>query len=100
MNLRGEKFWTDIQSPSNQWTHVALNYIGPEDGQGMRIYVDGVLTRNVTTKILWAARNSDGRLRIGSPDTSGVNAIDDIDELLFFNNILTDEQIMTIKNMV
>ena len=99
VNLWDKYFWAQTLSPKNQWIHVVLNYIGPEDGQGMRIYLDGILARNVTTKLSGGTRNSDGRLRLGSQYTSGLNAIDDIDELLFFNNILTDDQIMKVKNM-
>ena len=32
-------FWMSVAVPSG-WTHVVLNYIGPNNGQGIRIYHD------------------------------------------------------------
>ena len=36
---------------TSEWTHIVLNYIGPNDGQGIQIYQDGVLARNQTIKM-------------------------------------------------
>ena len=99
LNLRGKYFFTQTSSPSNQWIHIVLNYLGPDDGQGIKIYVDGVLTTSDTTKSSGFYPPDDGRVKLGTPDTPGLNAVDDVDELLFFNFALNDDQIMKIKEI-
>ena len=70
------------------WTHVALNYIGPEEGQGMRVYYDGTLTGNISAKTSSTYPAGEGRIFIGrfflDLDHIGYGNID-LDERLFFN---------------
>ena len=80
------------------------NYIvGPEDGEGIRLYLNGVLAGSDVTKLTGSAIESGngrvvvGRVYINNDDQYG--AID-VDELLFFNQALSDEQILKIKNMI
>ena len=79
-----------------------VNYLGPEDGEGMRIYYDGTQAGSDAYKASTSVQLGNGRVVIGRRhvdgdyDYAGV----DVDELLFFNEKLTDQQIMDIKNMV
>ena len=86
-----------------KWIHVVLNYIGPEDGQGMRIFYDGILTGNITDKGLSTHLAGEGKLFIGRYfvdwDPFGYGNID-MDELLFFNETLNEQEILAIKNML
>ena len=100
MNLRGIYFWTQTSSPSNQWIHIVLNYIGPDDGQWIQIYLDGDLIESDITRSSGYYPPGDGRVKLGTPESPGINAVDDVNELLFFNNSLNDDQIMKIKNMI
>ena len=34
------------------WFHIVVNYIGPDEGEGIRIYHNGVEVANATTKII------------------------------------------------
>ena len=84
------------------WTHIVLNYIGPDDGQGIAIYHDGGHEVGDSDKMPLTYRPSDGRVIMGrrftypSQEYAGI----DVDELLFFNEKLSDQEILDIKNMV
>ena len=88
----------------SDWTHVVLNYIGPQDGEGFTVYYNGVQTGNDTTKgsLNTAVSSGDGRVFVGKYPTnldrqySGV----DVDELLFFNEHLSDDDVQAISNMI
>ena len=91
-----------MNQPSG-WTHVVLNYIGPDNGQGIRIYHSGVLTMTEDTKTYFTPLSGHGRVAVGMDGDCGhgwVYAGVDMDELLFFNKMLSDQEIMDIKNMV
>ena len=91
---------TESQPPG--WTHVVLNYIGPNDTQGIRIYHDGVQTGSSDIKVAGTYSPGDGRVvvgRNGYNQDSGYAGVD-VDELLFFNEKLSDQEIMDIKDMV
>ena len=83
-----------MAAPSG-WTHVVLNYIGPNNGQGIRFYFDGVQVANDTRKRSTTTFAGDGRMILGK---QGINvdaryASVDVDELLFFNETLSDQSI-------
>ena len=77
------------------WTHIVLNYIGPNDGQGIRVYYDGVQVDSATTTEATPHSTADGRIVVGrwytdfEGDYSGVQ----VDELLFFNGTLSSDDI-------
>ena len=39
------------RSPPTGWTHIILNYLGPSNGEGIRIYYDGAEVASDTTKV-------------------------------------------------
>ena len=91
-------------SALSDWTHVVLNYIGPQGGEGFTVYYNGVQSGNGTTKgsLNTAVSSGDGGVVVGKYPTnlnlqySGV----DIDELLFFNRRLSDQDVQAISNMI
>ena len=82
-------------------THIVLNYIGPDNRQGIRIYEDGALTGSDVTKSDGTYSAGDGRVFVGriyvdrDAHYGGVN----VDELLFFNQSLNDQRVWGIKNI-
>ena len=73
------------------WTHIVLKYIGPNNGQGVRIYYDRVQVANDTSK--WSSRSylpREGRIVVGRlyTDHSSQYATVMVDELIFFNQAL------------
>ena len=79
-----------------------MNYIGPDDGQGIQIYEDGVQTVSDDSKEVTSFPAGDGRVAIGrrTPRIDDKYVGVDVDELLFFNEKLTDQQAMDLKNNV
>ena len=88
-------------SVTGDWTHVVLHYIGTEDVQGNKIYIDGVDTESYFTLNDASHEEGDGRTVVGRYFTNVDDhyASVDIDELLFFNGALNDDQIIKIKNL-
>ena len=87
---------------SSEWTHVVLNYIGPHNGQGIRIYLDRVLTGSGTRKSVGHHSHGEGRVVVGREFTHLDYAYGSVsvDELLFYNQTLRDHQILVLKDML
>ena len=90
-------FYVYADTPSG-WTHLTLNYIGPDDEQGIDIYHDGTLTGSSTAKHAGSRSPGDTRVVIGRAfrDRDDYYGGVEVDELLFFNEKLTDQQIQDI----
>ena len=82
------------------WTHVVINYISQTDG--IRLFQNGVQTGSSSTTKEGPYPSGEGRVIVGrfltDVDNNYPNA--DIDELLFFNQILSNSQISGLVNMV
>ena len=94
-------FFAYVGNPSG-WTHFVLNYIGPNNGQGIRFYFDGAEVASDIIKWLKSKSAGDGRVVIGRQyiDVDDKYAGIDVDELLFFNETLSVQQMMVLKDMV
>ena len=79
-----------------------MNYIGPDDGQGIQIYENGVQTGSDASKEVTSFPAGDGRVAIGrrTPRIDDKYVGVDVDELLFFNEKLSTQQAMDLKNNV
>ena len=77
------------------WTHIVLNYIGPNNGEGIRIYYDGTEVASDTEKTEWVYPAADGRIVVGRSytNTDDLYGSVQVDKLLFFNHSLTPEEI-------
>ena len=77
---------------------MVLNYIGPEHGQGIRIYYNGVKLDGGNTKYSGGklASPSDGSVVVGK--FGNYYSTVALDELLFFNVKLTGDQIWELYN--
>ena len=98
MPILGGSFLYSTDTPSG-WTHIILVYIGPEDAQGIRIYHNGLQTGGSTGKN--SRSNSPGgnsRVVVGRliVDLDNFYPGLEMDELLFFNEKLTDQQVRDI----
>ena len=91
----------DVGQVSSEWTHIVLNYIGPNDGQGISIYLDGVLPGSDDTKSLDRDPQGEGRIVVGREfmHFDDKYASVTLDELLFFNQTQSDELILDLKDM-
>ena len=67
-------FFHLIPLPSG-WTHVVLNYIGPDNGQGIRIYYDGDETGSEVTLYSDSNVAGNGRIVIGRFETDRYGSV-------------------------
>ena len=90
-------FLTDL-TPTTGWTHIVLNYLGPSNGQGIRIYYNGTEVGSDISKTEEIKVTADGRIVVGRALTNynDFYASIHIDELIFFNRALSLEEIRTI----
>ena len=94
--------YTDVSIPSG-WAHLVCNYIGPNND--VKMYLNGAQEagRSTTTSSprSTAYLLSDGRIVLGRSSTNkdrnyaGV----DVDEILLFNQSLTDSEVTEIANL-
>ena len=95
-------FTTHVNTTSG-WTHVVLNYIGPNNGQGIRMFVDGQEVATGTTRVSRVSSGGDGRVVVGklfANDISEKYASVQVDELIFFNQALSIDQIRTLNTVI
>ena len=77
------------------WTHFALNYIRPNNGEGIELFRDGAEAVNSTTREITHRSDPDGRLVVGrySTDTDNQYTSLEIDELFLFYHVLSSEEV-------
>ena len=80
---------------NNVWVHSVLNFLGPNNQEGISIYQNGQHVGNHTTIIQSSTNDPDGRIVIGRIFTGVSNfyASVQVDELLFHNQTLTEAEI-------
>ena len=77
-----------------------MNYHGPNNGQGIRIYYNGTEVDRYTHTILDALSAGDGRVVLGRYKTNIDNNYGSVqvDELIFFNQALSEGDITMLHN--
>ena len=92
MFLPGGKFRVYPLTPTG-WTHILLNYIGPNDGEGMWIYYNGMVVGRHTTKGGGPYPAGDGSIVVGRcyTDQDRYYATAQVDELIFNRHLTLDE---------
>ena len=99
IRLPDGSFYAEGSRPSG-WFHLVVNYIGPEEGEGIRVYYDGVLVGSDTRKNVHTISEGNGQIAIGRfynnnkwRDGSVV-----VDDLILFNQALTDDEIQRLSS--
>ena len=77
-----------------------LNYIGPNEGEGIRIYYNGAEVASATTKTVRSYPSGDGRIVVGRHFTNEDRRYISmqVDELIYFNAVLTSDDVQSIYN--
>ena len=81
---------------NNHWFHIVFNYIGPDPDEGYRVYHDGIqVVGDVGIQSDPRAPQVDAKIVIGRRFTAmdGFYSSLVVDELLFFNRALTNDEI-------
>ena len=78
-----------------RWIHAVFNFIGPNDGQGIRIYEDGNQIGSDNTKYRTSNSASSQAIAIGRiyTDDDHYYGSVQVDEVLFYNQVLTSAEI-------
>ena len=61
----------DIDATS-EWTHIVMNYIGPDNGQGIEVYVDGILAEVDEDKLDYTSPEGNPAIQIGWIKAGGI----------------------------
>ena len=88
---------------SNTWTHIVQNFIGPAANQGIIVYTDGVEHVDTHQKSAGMSHSPGvGRVIAGrtKPDVDSNYGSVIVDELLFFNQILSEQQALDLTNII
>ena len=82
------------------WTHVVLNYFGTGDDEGISGYYDGREVARDTKESTKDYSAGDGRIVVGRLYTNSDEKYASVmvDELMFFNQSLSDVEIEMIYN--
>ena len=94
MYLLDGKYFVEFSKPSG-WFHAVLNYLGPGDNEGIQMFFDGVEMERDMTQSGGPFSAGDGRIVVGRrfTDQDKLQASIAVDELIFFNQSLTVDDI-------
>ena len=84
------------------WTHFVLNYIGPNNGEGIELFKDGAEAKNSTARTPLNRSTPNGRIVVGRYYTNGDNQYTsfEIDELFLFNHVLNSKDVQHLYESV
>ena len=81
-----------------------MNYIGPNNGGGFQIFYNGTEVASESTKTADSGPIGDGRIVVGRFAIDRDRALDyasvQVDELLFFNQALSNDDVNALYNAV
>ena len=89
-----------LHSTPTGWIHIVLNYLGPNDGEGIRMFYNGAEVASDATKDMYPRSPGDGRIVVGrfNTDMDKDYASVQVDELIYFNAALTSDEVQSIYN--
>ena len=84
------------------WFHLAVSILGPSDGEGFRVYYDGVLKGSDSSRGGGTKSGNSGQLVLGRRliDLNSYYASVTVDELTLWNRSLTAAEITAIYRIV
>ena len=98
--LSNRYYHFDVPITTNNWIHSVLNLIGPNEGPGISIYQDGEHKGNDITSPSLSYNQGDGKIVIGrfytGPDNPYYASVE-VDQMLFFNEPLTEAEILMLS---
>ena len=94
-------FWADVPKTNDLWIHLVLNFIGPNGGQGIQAFKDGTLQEHDLYDYSGTYTDGGGQVVVGGRyvSISQDYALVEVDELVFFNKALLEEEVKELYNM-
>ena len=102
MYFRTEYIRIIIPTVPTEWYHLVFNYVGTNNAEGVTIYHDGVEVGSNTQKTPYYNNAGSGIVVLGRYYVQALEqsfASVMVDELLFFNRYLTEEEVQILYNM-
>ena len=101
MAVKTRKFWLGVPKVNDQWIHLVLNFIGLNSGEGIQAFRDGALHSNNQIGASGTNTAGDGRVVVGRRYVSRSRdyAQVELDELIFFNEALSNEEVRELYSM-
>ena len=103
--ILGARFLVLYPKPTD-WFHVVINYFGPDDGEGIKVYHNREEVGSDTTRFPLPETNTPGEGRmalgrdpIGDEEFYGFYGSVEVEDLRFFNQNLTAEAIETLSQI-
>ena len=95
MAVKNRKFSVNIPNVSNQWIHLVLNFIDPNSGEGIQAFKDGAFIAENQGGADGNNTVGDGRVIVGKKhaNSNKFYAHVEVDELIFFNEALSNEEV-------
>ena len=83
------------------WFHTVYNFIGPSEGQGIELFIDGSLVANDSTRRAASVGDGDGTVVVGRvyTDNDKWYGSFNMDELVFFDRTLSAEEARLLYEM-
>ena len=99
--VKKRKFWADVSKFNDRWIHLVLNYIGPNMGDGIQAFQDGAFISRHQSGADGDHHVGDGQMVIGRryPNRSQDYSHVQVDELIFFNEALSNEEVGQLYSM-
>ena len=101
MAVKIRSFWGGVPKTNDQWIHLVLNFIGPNGGEGIQSFKDGTVRDSHQQGRSGTHTAGDGRVVVGRRYVStsyGYSKVE-VDELIFFNEALLEEEVSDLYNM-
>ena len=97
MFLPDEYLFTLHTKPSG-WTHIVINYLGPNNDKGISLFYDGIEEESYTDETGGPRSASNGRIVVGRllTDQNVGYTSAEVDELIFFNQALNSDAIFSL----
>ena len=102
MKLTSGQFSLGVSGIPSGWFHLVVSIVGPSNGEGLRVYYNGVLKGSDSSKGGGTANGNSGQLVIGRRlvTVNGFFASVTVDELTLWSRSLTAAEITAIHQMV
>ena len=84
-----------VNTTANRWHHIVFNFIGSGDGQGFKVYDNGEMVLNATTRRQRRLPAVDQKIVIGrlyTNESDGYSSVN-VDELVLTNRALSEAEI-------
>ena len=99
--VKTRRYWPEVPQQNDQWLHLVMNFIGRNNGQGLQAFRDGTLHESQPGGSVGDESTGTGQVVVGRRHINSNRDYGhvEVDELIFFNQTLTTEEVEQLYNM-